>query len=514
MHLIALLSHHPGLGDLQHQAPLELMHLLNSEHLLTFPDPIAEIAAVLTAQQNRVYANPTALSRDLAWLDANGFLGPNTTSQPLKIPAATPTAYPYCHPYSDREAFQRLMGTIRYILQHPLTQEPIAKELRDSHSKPSATSKSEPKHRDCLQQVNILAQQLQSAGIVPGDPLPMLRKDIERILKPYRIFPEAHLRKGYYLGTGILSQSELLSLYEISKKYANSADDLLAKVSVQRLEQRLGWAQIDCEHPYPVRSVAKSSIVNPNLLSPEALISEAQSQALETDIRQGNLVRICRRKGVASHGGVLPEEEILPLQMFFFNIAWYLGYQVVSGERAQLFCFERLDRLFRGPSPGQQRPRKLQKQALTQLETLFEHSFGLYLGKEASQQQAFLTATPSQRQKMMLTLDLRFTASLFSFISEGTQRFPLAQVQMSPPPDRDLHSLDPGLKAKLFCLKLDRKQHPEHPYQMRLKLPPWCFADITLKAWILGMGPEVKVLAPQPFQAWILRELQAAQGLY
>jgi hypothetical protein len=99
----------------------------------------------------------------------------------------------------------------------------------------------------------------------------------------------------------------------------------------------------------------------------------------------------------------------------------------------------------------------VQKQALAQLETLFEHSFGLYLSKEASQQQAFLTATPSQHQKIMTTLDLRFTASLFSFISEGTQRFPLTQVQMSPPPDRDLHALEPGLKAKLFSLKLDRK---------------------------------------------------------
>jgi hypothetical protein len=49
----------------------------------------------------------------------------------------------------------------------------------------------------------------------------------------------------------------------------------------------------------------------------------------------------------------------------------------------------------------------VQKQALAQLETLFEYSFGLYLGKDAAQQQAFLTATPHQRQKMMLTLDLQ-----------------------------------------------------------------------------------------------------------
>jgi hypothetical protein len=84
---------------------------------------------------------------------------------------------------------------------------------------------------------------------------------------------------------------------------------------------------------------------------------------------------------------------------------------------------------------------------------------------------------------------------------------------MSHPKDRDLHSLEPGLKAKLFSLKLDCK-HPHHPYQMRLQLPPWSFEDVTLKAWILGMGPEVKVLAPKMFQNWIVQELQATQGLY
>lgn len=513
MHLISLLSRNPGLGMLHAQDPLQLIQLLQVEDLPNDLEPIEEITAVMKAQQGWIYADPEALLKDLAWLEANGFLGKAISTQALDLPPLEGEPNFLNHTYSDRNAFKRLMGTIRYIIQHPLSQEPLVQEFKATEAeKVARPTQKEEKHRTTLRQLNILAQQLQESEIVTGDPLPMLRKDIERILNPYRIFPDHKLRKGYYLGTGILNRSELLWLYQIAAKHCQGLNDVLAKAMLQRLENRLNWAQIDPGKQDSVRSISRSNVVNPDLLSRELLICEAQATALEIDIRQGNLIQICRRKGAASYGDRPQEEEVWPLQILFHNIAWYLGYQVANGPRAGLFCFERLDRLFRGwNSTGATVKRSAQ--ALEQLEQLCQHSFGIYFGTDVNQQQRFLTARNRERQQMMPILDLRFTAKMFSFVSEGTQRFPLAQIQMSQPQDRDLHHLEPDLRAKLYGLKLD-PEFPSHPYQMQIKLPPWSFEDVTLKAWILGMGPAVKVLGPANFQHWVTDELVGAAALY
>uniref|UniRef100_B8HYX7 Uncharacterized protein n=1 Tax=Cyanothece sp. (strain PCC 7425 / ATCC 29141) TaxID=395961 RepID=B8HYX7_CYAP4 len=513
MHLISLLGRYPGLGELHEQEPLELLKLLNAEHLPTFLEPIDEIAAIMQAQHGWIYADPEALARDLMWLEDNGFLGKEVSAQELHIPPLEGEPDFLCHTYSDRDAFQRLMGTIHYIINNPLSQKLENDDPKNDEDETGPNSEKGKQHRTTLKQVNQLAEQLQNAKIVLVDPLPMLRKDIEWVLNPYRILPDYKLRKGYFLGTGILNRTDLLCIYDIARKHVQGLDDVQAKKTVAEFEQRLRWAQIDPGKHYPVRSISSSSIVDPQLLGNEAFITEHQSNELETDIRQGNLVQICRRKGVASYGDRPPSENVWPLQILFHNIGWYLGYEVADGERQGLFCFERLDRLYRGDGPTKKRKVQAQWQALAQLETLCKHSFGIFFGHDVTQQKCFLAATSRERQKLMEPLQLRFTETLFSFVSEGTQKFPRTQVQMTPPKNRDIHHLDKNTREGLYGLKLDQN-FPSHPYCMKIKLPIWSFEDVTLKAWILGMGPGVRVVGPERFKTWVSHELTAAAELY
>jgi hypothetical protein len=55
-----------------------------------------------------------------------------------------------------------------------------------------------------------LVSALQQQGGMVGDRQAALRKDMEQILKPYGIWPGFRLRRGYFLGSGILSERELL----------------------------------------------------------------------------------------------------------------------------------------------------------------------------------------------------------------------------------------------------------------------------------------------------------------
>ena len=85
---------------------------------LPLPIPLDEISQVIAAQKGTLYADPVEIVADLRWLESNSFLTPTPNDAPLTFPPIeAQTVNP--HAYSDWDAFQRLLTTIRFISHHP-----------------------------------------------------------------------------------------------------------------------------------------------------------------------------------------------------------------------------------------------------------------------------------------------------------------------------------------------------------------------------------------------------------
>jgi predicted kinase len=460
LYLIGLLIHYPGLGRLHQTNPNQLRQLGVPPHSIT--DSLSELSAVLQQQHGRVYADATAIAQNLTWLEAQGFCNPQPTITPLQLPAADPiTISP--HAYSDRQPCHRLLTTLRFIAQHPFALQPGQGSL-DS-----------------------LAQTLKHTGLLDGQQQANLRKDIENILKPYGLFPEFPMKRGYFIGTGILSAQDLLQVYQILHSQAQNLEDPLAIQTCNTLRERLQQSQILTQDPYPVKAISNRPIFNEEWLPSSALAK--QTDQLTQAIEQGHLLELTRFQGVGQFNQTPPEFFLAwPLQIVFHNIAWYLGYEIATGAQAGLLQFERLDRLLLGRSQTQTRSRPQQLKALKNLHRLSRDSGGLHLGQDAPAQRQYLDSA-AKRKLATLTVELWFTDSIFKFVSEGTQRFPPTQMKMSPRP-----SGQSAATAQLYSLA--PSPDPQYPHRFQVTLPHWSLQDVDLRRWILGFADQVKVVSP------------------
>ena len=487
LHLISLLVQHPGLGHLQERDPEHLQSLLPAGSPPVFPNAVAEIGAVMAHQRGELYADPDAVAQDLAWLEENGFLSPRPTVAALTRPAVIQSV-DNPHPYSDWESFQRVMTFIRFVAHHPLCWQP---ELQSS--------------------LGSVAAAMQAQGVLVGESQAALRKDIEQVLKPFGLLPAARLRRGYFLGSGILSESDLLKVASVLQAQAKNIEDPTALGLLDTLRDRLQRSQHDLADLYPVRAIGNRSIVDVERLPPSAL-ARTLSQ-LEHEIEVGQLLELNRFAGV---GRFEPTDDgffrAWPLQIVFHNIAWYLAYERADGPEVGLLQFERLDRLFRGRPQPQQRDGTAQHQALQRLQRLYQASGGLFLGHSAKMQRQFLSARPNTQAQATLTLELWFTDALFAFISEGTQRFPLAAMKMSPKPSKPGSSRPPTASDVLFSLP--PSPDSTYPNRLQVTLPRWAEQDRDLRRWILGFGSQVKLVAPEAMVAEMSQLSQTLIHLY
>lgn len=355
LHLISLLIAHPGLGNLQTQAPEDLQNLVG-ESATPVTDSLDEISQVIAAQKGTLYADPVEIVADLRWLESNSFLTPTPNDAPLTFPPIeAQTVNP--HAYSDWDAFQRLLTTIRFISHHPFCWNPDHKS--------SLTS---------------LIDAMQQRGILDGDRQAALRKDFELVLKPFAILPPFRLRRGYFIGSGILSEHQLLRVARLLQAQAKTIQDPVALSILDTLKERLKRSQHDLDNLYPVRAIANRTIVNSDLLPSSAMVRTLDQ--LEAEIEGGYLLELKRFAG----GGRFTDEpdqffKVWPLQIVFHNIGWYLGYEIAAGPNAGLLEFERLDRLFRGQPQNCDRSLEQQQQALERLQKLHQACGGVVSGR-------------------------------------------------------------------------------------------------------------------------------------
>ncbi|MEA5551632.1 AAA family ATPase [Anabaena cylindrica UHCC 0172] len=469
MYLIFLIINYPGIGEFYLTQPQVLENIFG--YVPDFTNSLQEITAFMSKMRGEIYAKEDAIGDDLEWLKAEGIINSNSkvcSEDFLKFEPDELISLNATHSYSDKEVFRRLIGIIRFIIHYPF--------LADMG----------------VGSLNTLIRSLAQAGVIDNyrTEKDRIRKDIEKVLKPYKILPEFPMRHGYFAGTGILSKPELIKVFDIIQSQANSLNDPQALAIYETFKQRLLQTHSieNTDNIYPVRAIANSSIIDPKHLHSSALSNNLTQ--LETAIIEGRLLELQRFVGVGKYEG--DEKDFFlayPLQMVFSNVAWYLGYECVSGETSSLLRFERLDRLFLARPQSQQRNGESQEKALQRLQKLFKSGAGMYLGNSCTDQQKFLSADQQERMQVCVTVELWFNDRIYPFITEGTKRF--AQVKMSAPIQKTTNNLP----KSLFCL--DRTSDRHFPHRFQAIFPKWTLDDFDLWRWIVGFGGGVKVVTPQ-----------------
>lgn len=467
LHLIALIIQYPTLGNLQHTNPNLLVKILGEA--TNFSSSLAEITAIISKLKGAIYADSQALAKDLQWLETYGFISSGKLpiySQLPEIQLEKVEDYNIVtHTYSDLEPFLRLVNTIRFILHHP-----FLPNTGEGHLKTLVTA-------------------LRENQIIDYNYLDRVRKDMEKVLKPYQILPDFPLRNGYFAGTGILSRYELQKVFTVIQSQAQSLEDPVALASYETFQERIALSNLGITDTYPVRTIGTHCIINSEFVHPSALAKNLEK--LEAAILQGELLELNRISGCATFPG---DEHCFflawPLQIVFHNLGWYLGFECASGKHIGLFRFERLDRLFIGKPQNQVREREIQLKSLQKLQKLYTASAGIFLGNNAQMQQQFLSSEAGEKANVEVMVELWFNDDKFRFISEGTKRFPSSQMQMSPP----LGGSKLNYPKSIFCLA--KTKDSQFPNRFRVKLPKWSLNDVNLLRWIVGFAGNVKVKQP------------------
>jgi hypothetical protein len=315
-----------------------------------------------------------------------------------------------------------------------------------------------------------------------------LRKDIENVLKPYRIMPPFRLRHGYFAGTGILTEQELKQVYSVLAGQAKTLDDPLALSAYETLKQRLALSKKGVEDVYPVRAIANRALLDRSSLYP-ALVSQ-KLEAVEIMIDQGELAQL----KLVDASEELSEREggyfsAWPLQLVFYNFSWYLAFECEGGRQPGLIRLEPLDCLLLGEPTGQIREQKVQRRSLHKLQTLLDASAGVFLGDSAGEQQAYLSQ--KKISEVEVGVELWFNESMFRSVSESSHRFSSKHIKMSPP----LEGASVSKPETVYSLA--RTADPKFPHRFQIILPQWSLEDVDLLGWILGFGGQVKVVEPQ-----------------
>jgi len=461
------LSHHPYSQLLDCDRLLHLISILSQNPGLS----LTEITETIRRSRGAIYADQKALAQDLNFLENNYIISQNHLSQlPEKLPPINlpKTEHPNIinHPYSGAEQFQRLLTTIRIILNHPF--------LPDSNKTNLAG----------------LAAAIKAELKVEDKKQAKLRKDIENILKPYNLIPKIPLKKGYFAGTAILERRELLEVLDILQAQAKSIEDPIALDVFKKFESRMLGSKIIEEAAYPVRAIAHQSMVDFDLVEDSSALCH-KTKEIEQIILNRELIKLGRRRNTGRFKGDKEGNfNAWPLQIIFHNLAWYvaLEYQSKTKEEDGLIKIERLDRLYLICRHLGERSLEEQKASLKKMEKLLNNSVGIHLGTNSLEQKQFLSHKTRERQKVEITIKLRFNDDMFKFISEGTKRFPKNRMKMSPP-----NGKTPSTTG-LFCL--EKSPDSRFPNRLEVTLPKWSLDSVDLWKWIVGFGGQVIVEEP------------------
>lgn len=317
------------------------------------------------------------------------------------------------HPYAERVSFERLMLLIATLLKNP------------GIGSPDLANVNSDKQHDALTQVRISLQQLAlKCGIeLPEDypAIPTLRKDLET-LRRYGILERRMYRWGYYLGTGAMSGTELKVAFNALASQAKFQGDPQLRRICEILSKRLRGLDMELQGSffYPVRQHLNRAIV---YTDPEEMVTQGENRntlfhqlpVLETAISQGQTIEISRSSDLYGNNriGLL---QVVPLQLIYHDIAWYLLYENYENGHLAIGRLNRFKNYCKPLNHGLGRGLEAQKNSLNKAYQLLENGWGLYLGEPLEQQLEL------QGQLEFLTVKVRFFPPVTAFIQEGELR--------------------------------------------------------------------------------------------
>ncbi|MBR8829386.1 MAG: WYL domain-containing protein [Gomphosphaeria aponina SAG 52.96 = DSM 107014] len=348
------------------------------------------------------------------------------------------------HSYSDEKAFIRLMLLIAVILKHPGIGSSDCEEREVNSNKSLEPIQTE---------IRKLAAELNINFPENYPKIPTTRKDLE-VLKKYQILQQRMYRWGYYLGTGVMSLEELkIALQALHSQGKYQGDALVRKIE-KKLTKRL--RNLDKENQgkffYPVRCNINSVI---NYTDPEEMMEQGEYrntlfhhiETLEKAIINGEVIEIFRSKDLYQQQGI-GMVKIYPLQLIYYNIAWYL---IFENHQDNCLAIGRIDRYsnYCQVLNLPKRAIKTQEKSLENAHQLLTNGWGLFLGNKEEQLLELEGKLPLE------TVRVRFFPPMTKFIQEGEKRHPQQQIFLG---EKD----DVGeLKYVDYQIKLPPRSHQE-----------------------------------------------------
>jgi len=439
-----------------------------------YTNEISEISAVMEAKYHKLYANKEAIAADLEFLQQIGLVNSPQTNKPIEVPdfdGDEDKLRP--HQYSSKEAFVRILSTLRYISNHPFV----------SNSDVNETSE--------------LAEGLKLYGVYTSHSA--LRKDIEKIFNPYNLFPQNTLKKGYFVGNSIFDSHELNQIFNVVQA-AKGFDHPFGQIVLQNMHDRLSKANFlnlkDIKNNYPVTAISSHMIVDIDAIKGLSIYS--QIDQLENAIKEGQVIELSREQNTGRFEGDPIDSsffQVYPLQIVYDRIAWYLGFELISPGQKGLLRYERLDRLSIIGGNASNRILSTHFTSLKNLHYLTEVSFGIFLGNSFDLQQQVLAKNPDAE----ITVEIFCNDNIFKFLSEGSKRFPTGKLRMS----KFLAQRKGDLDKSIHCLEPSDDRDFPHCYQFTL--PNWAKDDKLLISWLFGFGNSIKVIGPDVIKNQVIQ---------
>ncbi len=324
------------------------------------------------------------------------------------------------HRYINIHALERLLLLIATFIQYP--------GIGSRDREPQYNS---DKHHNALESVQIQLRELAaSLGIELPDNYPAtatIRKDLE-LLRDYQILDRRMYRWGYYLGTGVMSKRELKAAFNALESQAIYQGDPELRKIYYTLKKRLRGFEFSDKHDffYPVRQHLNRAI---NYTDPQEMMSKGnyrhtlfhQIELLEDAIIKGQKIELSR------HVDLYGDNKIgliclYPLQIIYYDIAWYLIYENASNHTLSVGRINRFrDYLKIISSEG--RELREQQKSLDNAHKLLQNGWGLKLGNFQEQQLEL------QGKLELIRVKVRFFPPVSEFIAEGELRHPRQQIK-------------------------------------------------------------------------------------
>jgi hypothetical protein len=321
------------------------------------------------------------------------------------------------HPYSDRQSFQRLMLLIATLICYPDIGDRNLKAIENSNILEIVKQKL----RELADSISI-----QLPDEYPA--IPTLRKDLE-ILREYKILDRRMYRHGYYVGTGVMTKAELKMAFNALESQAIYQGDPNIRRVYDRLSQRLRGFEFEDGRDffYPVRQNLNRSI---NYTDPQEMMEKGkyrhtlfhQIDKIERAILTRSSIEISRKTNLYGDRG-LGIFAVIPLQLIYYDIAWYLLYESCYDG---CLAIGRMNRLADYCEFLTQPTRDIetQKQSLNNAYKLLKNGWGLKLGNKQEQELELQGKLP------LVKVKVRFFPPASDFIQEGELRHPKQKLKL------------------------------------------------------------------------------------